>query len=144
MEIEPRLGAPADVEGRVDMGAAPSHDLAQLRPVVHLIELQVLHRRAGDNHAVKFAVSDLIKGGIEGSKMIFIRVLGMVTGSPKKLYFDLYRGVGQLAKDLGLRYDLGGHQIQDYYIQRTDILMQGSVLGHDEDIFALQHRGSGK
>ena len=39
VEVQSCLGAPADVEGGVDMGAAPGHDLAQLGPVVHLIEL---------------------------------------------------------------------------------------------------------
>ena len=34
--VQSGLGTPTDVEGGVDVGAGPVHDLAQLVPVVHV------------------------------------------------------------------------------------------------------------
>ena len=56
----------------------------------------------------------------------------------QQLHLDLERGVGQLAEQLGLRDDLGGHEIQNDQVQRAHILVDGAVLRHDEDVFALQ------
>ena len=78
---KPRLGAPADVQGGVDVLLAPLHDLAQLVPVFHVAEVQVFDRCAGDNHAVIGAVFDLVEGAIEGAQMILVDVLGDVAGS---------------------------------------------------------------
>ena len=47
--VKPRLRAPADVEGGVDVRLRPFHDLAQFVPVLHFLKLEVFHRRAGDD-----------------------------------------------------------------------------------------------
>lgn len=137
MEVQPRLSSPADMEGGVDMRTAPGHDLTQLRPVLHLVEFQVLHRCPGDDQAVEILFTDLIEGGVEGGKMVLISMLGLIAGRAQQLYLDLKRGVGELAQDLGLGDDLGGHQIQDQHAQRADVLVHGPVFGHDKDVFAL-------
>ena len=142
--VKPRLGAPADVEGGVDVGAGPVHNLAQLVPIVHLLKLQVLHRRAGDNHAVELLVPHLVKGGVEGLQMGDVGVLGGVAPGLEQLDVDLEGGVGQLAQQLGLGDDFGGHQVEDEQVQGADVLVQGAALRHDKDILALQHAGGGE
>ena len=144
VEVEPRLCAPADVEGGVDMTAGPLHDLTQLVPILHLGEVQVFHRRAGDDHAVVFPPADLIEGGVKGLQVVLVDVLGTITGSPEQLYLDLEGRVGQLAQDLCLGDDLGGHQVEDEHLQGPDILVQSPVFGHDEDILPLQGGAGGE
>ena len=78
--IETCLGTPADMQSGMDVGFGPFHDFAQLTPVVHVGEIQILHRSAGDDHAVILPVPDLVKGGIEGREMIGVGVLGDVAG----------------------------------------------------------------
>ncbi len=68
--VQPCLGAPADMEGGMDIGLAPGHDPAQLRPVVHFLKGHLLHRRSGDDHAIKLPVLQFIKGFVEGQKML--------------------------------------------------------------------------
>ena len=109
MKVQPRLGAPADVEGGVDVGAAPRHNFAQLRPVVHLVELQIFHWSAGDDHSVEVTVPYLVKGGIKGGQVVLVGVLGLVAGRAQQFHLDLYRRIGQLAQDLSFRHDLSGH-----------------------------------
>ena len=53
-------------------------------------------------------------------------------------------GVAQKAEQLGLRLDLGGHQVEDGDFQGADILSHGPLVGHDEDIFGLQHLNGGQ
>ena len=74
--------------------------------------------------------------------MVGVRVLGGVAGHLQKLYLDLEGGVGQLAQQLGLRHDLGGHQVQDQKVEWAHVLVDGAVLRHHEDVFPLQ-RGAG-
>ena len=141
---QPRLRPPADVEGAVDVGLGPRHDLAQLRPVVHLLKLQVLHRRAGDDKAVIFVVLDLLKGGVEGFQMRHVGVMPHVAGCLQQLHLDLKRRVGQLAQQLGLGDDLGGHEVEDKHLQRTNILMKRPVFGHGEDVLRVQRLAGGQ
>ena len=51
--IERGLGAPAEMQRGGDVLLRPLHDLLKLLPVGDLLELQVLDRRAGDDHAVE-------------------------------------------------------------------------------------------
>ena len=62
MIVKPRLRAPADVQA-CEWTCVLLHSMisAQLRPVVHLLKGQVLHRRAGDDQAVKVLVLHLVK-----------------------------------------------------------------------------------
>ena len=110
--VQPRLSAPADVKGGVDVRLGPLHDLAQLRPVVHLLKGKVLHRRAGDDQAVKGPVPHLVKGFVEGQHVGLGGVLGHVAAGGDQLQLDLDGGVAQHPGQLGLGLDLGGHQVQ--------------------------------
>lgn len=107
--VEPRLGPPANVQGGVDVGAAPRHNLAQLVPVVHLGEVQVLHRCAGDNHAIELPSLHLVEGGIKGGQVVAVRVAGPIARGLKQFHLNLKRRVGELAQKLGLGGNLGGH-----------------------------------
>ena len=120
--VQPCLSAPADVEGGVDVFLAPLHDLTQLVPVFHIAEVQVFDRGAGDDHAVVGAILHLVKGAVEGAQMILVDVLGDVAGGLQQLHLHLEGGVGELAHELGLGDDLGGHEVEDEQLQRTDVL----------------------
>lgn len=115
--IQPGLGPPADVERGVDMSFGPFHDLAELIPVVHVGEIQILHRCSGDDHAVILLILDLMEGRIKGRQVLGVSILGNVAQGVEQLYLDLERRVGELAQQLGLGDDLSGHQIQDKQVQ---------------------------
>ena len=91
--VKPCLGTPADVEGGVDMGLAPLHDLAQFRPVVHFLKGQVLHRRAGDDESVERAVPHLVEGAVKGQHMLLRGVFGDVAAGGDQFQLDLQRGI---------------------------------------------------
>ena len=109
-------------------------------PVVHLLEFQPLHRRAGDDKAVEVLVAHRVEGGVEGLQVLGGRVLRVVARGLQKLHFNLQRRVRQLPQNLGLRGDLGGHEVQQQQPQRTNVLVHGAMLGHDEDVLVLQRR----
>ena len=54
--------------------------------------------------------------------MILVDVLGDVAGGLQQLHLHLEGGVGELAHELGLGDDLGGHEVEDEQLQRTDVL----------------------
>ena len=54
---------------------------------------------------------------------------------------NLQRGVAQNAGQLGFGVHLGGHQIQQQDLQRTDILRHSAGFRHDKDIFFCQRAG---
>ena len=139
--VKPRLSAPADVEGGVNVGLAPLHDLAQLGPVVHLFKGQILHRRAGDDQSVKGSVLHLLKGLVKSQHVLLRGVFGHVPRRGNQLQLDLKRGVAQNPGQLRLCVRLGGHQVQQEDLQGPDILGHGAGLGHNEDIFAGQRTG---
>ena len=82
-------------------------------PIVHVSEIQVFYGGTGDDHTVVLTVFDLIKCRIEGGEMVGIGVLRHMAGGVQQLHLDLEGGVGQLAQQLSLRDDLGGHQVQN-------------------------------
>ena len=136
--VQPRLRPPADVEGGVDVGLGVVHDLAQLVPVVHLLEGDGLHRRASDDHAVETAVPHLVEGLVKGFEVGGGDVGGRVAGRLQQGHVHLQRAVGQQPGDLRLGGDLGGHQVEDGDLQRPDVLGQGPLPVHDEDVLRIQ------
>ena len=65
---------------------------------------------------------------------------GLVGFGLHQVDLDLQRRVGQAAQDLGFGDDLERHQIEQRDAQRTDVLRECAVLGHDKYIFTFQHR----
>ena len=122
----------------------PVHDAAELVPVVDVLEIEQLHRRAGDDHAVVATILDLVECGVERLEVLLGDVFGRVAGGLQQLDLDLQRGVGQLAQDLRLGRDLGGHEIEQQHVQRADVLVHGAMLGHHEDVLVFEHFGRGQ
>ncbi len=79
MVVQTCLCSPADVEGAVDMGLTPLHDLTQLRPVVDILKVQMLHRSPRNDHAVRVAVTDLLEGLVK-SKDMFLGHMACLVG----------------------------------------------------------------
>ena len=55
--IQSRLCRPADIERRSDVRPRPVEYLLNLAPIVHLLEIEVFHRRTGNDHSIKFLIS---------------------------------------------------------------------------------------
>ena len=138
--VQPRHGAPADVERRAHVGERPVHDGAELVPVVDVLVIDGLQRSAGDDHPVELAVADLIERPVEPGQVFGGGVLGLVGRHLQQRDVGLQRAVTEAPQDLCLGLHLRGHQVQDEDLQRTDVLGVGPPLSHDEDVLGLQDR----
>lgn len=136
--VQGGLGGPADVERGEDMPVGVGHDVQQFLPVVHLFEGQMLHGSPGDDHAVEAAVADLAEGLVETLQMLQGRILGLMLRRAQQGDVDLQGRVAQQAQQLCLGGDLGGHEVDDHDVQRTDVLADGAFVGHDKDVFTFQ------
>ena len=112
MVVQPRLGAPADMEGAVDMTFRPLHDLAEFVPVVHLFKLHEFDRRTGDDHSVVIIIPDLIEGLVEGQHMFLRNIVRLVGAGLQQLHLHLQRGISQQPCELCFSLDLRRHQVQ--------------------------------
>ena len=111
MIVKSCLCAPADVEGGVNVGRAPFHNLTKLVPIFDLLEGEKLNGCARDYHTVKIAVLYLVKGLVETDKVILRHVFRFVGGGPDKLHLYLKRSVSEKSGELCLGLDLLGHKI---------------------------------
>ena len=73
-----------------------------------------------------------------------VHVLGVVADGLQQFHLDLQGGVGEFPQQLGLRGDLGGHQVENEQVEGPDVLVDGPVLRHDKDILALQSFAGGE
>ena len=69
--------------------------------------------------------------------MLLGHILGLVRAGVHQLQIHLQGCIAQQTAELGFRCNLGGHQIQQYDLQRTDILCNSPILGHHKDILLL-------
>ena len=138
MVVQARQRTPAKVDRRVDILLGVVHDPAKLVPIVHGLIVQILNGGAGDDHAVKTLVPDLIKGLVKSLHVLGCGVGRAMSGSLQKGDLHLQRAVCQQAGQLGLCHDLGRHQVEDQDAQRADVLAHRALLMHDKDIFLLQ------
>ena len=109
--VKPRLRAPADVEGGVDVRLRPFHDLAKFVPVLHLLKLEVFHRRAGDDEAVEALVFYVLEGLVEGEQVFGADVFRLVGAGVQKGKLHLQGRVAQKPRELRLGDDLRGHEV---------------------------------
>ena len=142
--VKPRLRPPADVEGGVDVGFGPLHDLAQFRPVVHLLKRHQFYRRAGDDQAVESPVPHLGERLVKGQHVGEGCVFGDMAPGRDQFQFNLQRGVAQNPGQLGFCVDFSGHQVQKEDLQRPDVLGEGPGFRHDEDILRREGGGGGQ
>ena len=139
MVVDAGLRAPADVEGGVHVRGGPVHDARELVPIIHVLKVEQLNRRSGDDHAVEALVLDLVEGGVERVEVLLGHVLRLVAGRLQQAHLDLQRGVRQFAHDLRLGDDLRGHEVEQQHFQGTDVLVHRTVLIHHKNIFTLQY-----
>ena len=142
--VDASLRTPADMQRGVHIRSGPRHDLRKLVPVVHVLEVQQLHGRAGDDHAIEVLAFDLVERGVERFQMLLGHVFGLMAGRLQQAHLYLERRVGQLAHDLRLGDDLRGHEVEQQHFQGTDVLVHGAELGHHEDVLAFEDVGRGQ
>ena len=87
--VETCLRTPADVQGAVDMGFAPVHDLADLIPVGDFGEVEFFDGGACDDHAVEVLVFDVVKGAVEGLQVFLGGVFGLMVFDADEFQLDL-------------------------------------------------------
>ena len=78
MMVEPCLCTPANMQRRVHVRGGPIHDLAELGPVVDLLERHLLHRRARDDQAVVVDIADVVERTVERLQVAGTHVRGLV------------------------------------------------------------------
>src|SRR5271157_388370 len=142
--IEPRLRPPANVKSRLNIRLSPIHDVSQFIPVVHFLERHLLYRRACDDEAVEFFTVERVEGDVMIEQMFGIDVLGIIRCRVKKRDIHLQRRIAKEAKQLGFSSNLRGHEIQNRYAQRANVLMSGAFFTHDEDVFIFEGCACGK
>ncbi len=138
-----RLHRPAEEQGRGDVLMGPLDDLDDARPIDHLLELHQPERRPRDDHAVIVVATHLFEVVIEVLQMRPGRVLRLPIVDAQQIHIHLQRRVGEHPHQLDLGFDLLGHQVEDQYPQRADILGDGPGLRHHEDVLLPQHLGGG-
>ena len=136
--IQPGLRAPADMEGGIHVCFAPFHNFAELFPIIHLFKGEMLHRRAGNNHAVKFFLAYIVKDLVKFEHMLSRGVFRFMRSRLQQLYLHLKRRVAQQAQQLCFGFNFGRHQVENQNPQRPDILRKGARFRHDENILQLQ------
>lgn len=90
--IKPRLCAPADMQGAVNVSLAPLHYLDELLPILDLLEGHMLNRCAGDDKAVVIIVLYVVEYLIKRQKMLLGDVLGLMAFGMYKLNESKSRG----------------------------------------------------
>ena len=137
--IDPCLGTTADMESRGHMGSGPFHDLAKLRPVIHVFIFQLLHRRSGDDQPVKMAIPEFLESIIKLHQVRGCNIDRAVHACPHKSDIELKRGIGKHSQELEFCLLFGRHKVVDADLERTDVLINGSFLVNDKQIFSLQY-----
>ena len=72
--VQSGLRAPTYIQGSEHVGFSPIKDVLELRPVIHLCELQLLHRRAGDDQPIELLTANLGKRFVMVDQVLFRRV----------------------------------------------------------------------
>ena len=126
MMIESRLSRPTYIKGGSDVSACPVEYLHDLVPVCHLLEVHLLHWRAGDNHSVVLFAAHLLEVRVERPHVFDGRILRSVALYLHERDFHLERGVGEQAHEVCLGSNLQRHQVQNDDTQRADVLLRGA------------------
>ena len=98
----------------------------------------MLHRGAGDDHAVKALVLDLVKGLVKREQVLLRGVFRHVRPGVDQLELHLQRGVAQKPRKLGLGVDLGDGAVPE--VLGLDAVADGIVYLAGFDLFT---RGNG-
>ena len=137
--IQSRLRSPADMERGMHMRFCPLHYLTYFLPVVHVLELHLFHRRAGDDEAVEIHVFYIVKCLVEVQQMLAGGVVARVSGSLHQGDFYLQRGIGKASQYLRFGDYLCRHEVENAYLKRSDILVERAVLRHDEYMLVFKY-----
>ena len=71
MVVEPCLRAPANVQRGVHVLKRPIHNALKLRPIINILEIKLLDRRARDDEPVEMLMLNLFERAIERLEMVF-------------------------------------------------------------------------
>ena len=91
--VKSGLGGPADVESRGDVRAGPVEYLLDFVPIVHLLEVQMFHRRSRDDHSVELLVAHVLKVTVERFHVFDGRILRRMAFQFHEAYLNLERRI---------------------------------------------------
>lgn len=100
--------APAHMKRGIDMCETPVEDAFELFPIIHFVKIELFHGRAGNDHAVKTFVFDVLEGLIESIEMVARDVPAAVRGGLKQRELYLQRRISKEPRNLRFRCDLVG------------------------------------
>jgi len=136
--------APAQEHGREHVRLRPINNFAELVPIIHGIELQVLHGRAGDDHAVVELVLELVERLVELDQVVLRDVRGGVAAHAHEVAGHLQGRLGDETQNLRLRLDLLRHEVENHHVQGADLLARCRLFLQREDALSVQYCLRGK
>ena len=131
------------MHGAMNVSQAPIHDLAKLLPIVHLLKRHHFYRCARNDHTVVILVLDIGKGLVKRQKMLLGGILRKMGLGAYQRQLDLQGGVSEKTGKLRFCLDFLGHKGKQHNTKRTNILRNGTRLGHCENVLVRKrlHRG---
>ena len=136
--VEARKRAPAQIHRREHVRLRPVDDSAELVPVVDVLELHLLDRRAGDDEAVVVVVLERVEGVVELDQVVSAHVRRLMAAHAHEVAAHLQRRLRDQAQDLRLGLDLCGHEVQDDHAQRADLLVVRDFFLERKDALLVQ------
>ena len=109
--IKSSLRAPTYVEGRIDIDAAPIHDLGELMPIRNVFEVKQFDGRPGDYESVILLSTNVLEGAVE-LRQVVLRSVGWGIGlCIYEVDLDLQRSIAEQTKQLRFGDVLDGHEV---------------------------------
>ena len=113
----------------------PVENVAQLVPIVHVFEVEVLDGCSCDDEAVELLVSHLFEVAIEGSHVFDRCVFAGVSFDLHEVYLELQRCVREESDEVRLSRYFQWHEVEDSDSQGSDVLRIRSFVAQHEDVF---------
>ena len=116
------------------MRACPVENVAQLVPIVHVFEVEVLDGCSCDDEAVELLVAHLLEVTIEGPHVFDRRVFAGVRLDLHEVNLELQRCVREESDEVRLRRDFEGHEVEYGDAEGSYVLRVRTFVAQHEDV----------